>query len=123
METKKYPELGDIDVNDFRKIWNEYIKPLASSREILHNTQGGIYIIEDVTNESVIFSPDSKEYITVEFTKCQMAYQALLQRDGYISRTAILSVIGEWRSSFIVSLLATLPHVEETSKPRGLRLK
>ena len=124
METKKYPGLGDIDVNDFRKIWNKYIKPLDSSKKILHNTQGGIYIIREVNDNSITFSPASDKSITVDFGKCQEAYHALLKSDdSSISRKDILSIIGVWRSSFIVSLLATLPHVKETSKPRGLELK
>ena len=124
METKKHPRLGNIVVNDFRQIWNKYIMPLAPQKKVLYNTQGGSYIIREVNDNSITFSPDSdeNEKKTVYFSKCQMAYEALLQKNGYISRTEILSIIKVRRSSFIVSLLDTLPHVEATSNPRGLKL-
>ncbi|MDE5575311.1 MAG: hypothetical protein K2I87_06315 [Bacteroidales bacterium] len=123
METRRYSGLGDIDVNDFRRIWNECIIPSLKDNPDLRNARGGKYIIDKVDeNQITRFATSNKRKRSVSFQECQKVYNALIENGEYISSNDVRNTVELWCAAFIISLLDILPHVKATNKPRGLEL-
>ena len=113
-------EIGAKKYPNFDEAWKELTRQ-QPEWEALPNKRG-VNTIIDINDKGItrISSNDIKSSISID--KFRFAYNNLI-KNGYISRKYINEQVQGRCSSCIVSVLEKLPFIEETSNPRGLKLK